>query len=93
MREVVKPPLYFSWRVEHGMPYLVNFYLKPSNRTFANALAAIRYVRQYFKELGFTHLLMNTMVEDTRIEKAVTHHFRVKPYGEADGHKFYLVEV
>lgn len=93
MIEVYQPPLYFAWRMEHDMPYLVHFYITKAARSFKKAIWAIQYTREYFRFLGFSLILMNVRAEDARVRKLVEHHFRVKPYGQADGHQFYLVEV
>lgn len=93
MIEVLDPPLYFAWRWEHGFPYVVHFYVAEEARTFAVARHSVLQLRKYFQERGFRRVYLNARLEDVRIQKAIQHHFRVKPYGEADGHVFYLVEV
>lgn len=93
MIEWLDPPLYFAWRWEHGMPYVVHFYVAKDYRSYRTAVQAITQMKEYFQIRGFKHILMNARLEDTKIQKAIEHHFRVKPYGQADGHQFYLVEV
>lgn len=93
MIEVWDPPLYFAWRIEHGLPYVVHFYVAKSSRSFTAMLKSIRFVRTYFKDRGFDRVLINARKHEAQIQKVIEHHFRVKPYGEADGHQFYLLEV
>lgn len=93
MIECFEPPLYFAWRWEHGMPYVVHFYVTKNERSVTTALWSINKMKVYFQTRGFHHIMMNARIEDVGIQKAIEHHFNVKPYGQADGHQFYLVEV
>lgn len=93
MIEVFQPPVYFAWRFENGLPYVIHFYVRRTIRSFPTALKAIREMRRYFRERGMNRILMNARSEEPRIQKAIEHHFRVKPYAQADGHHFYFVEV
>lgn len=75
------------------MPYVVHFYVAKEARSFKTALWSINQLKKYFQQRGFKYIMMNARSEDVGIQKAIEHHFRVKPYGQADGHQFYLVEV
>ena len=93
MIEVFDPPLYFAWRWEQNLPYVVHFYVAKQARSFVASLACVKQLRAYFAELGFHRILLNARCEEPRIQRAIEHHFKVRSYGAADAHKFYLVEV
>lgn len=93
MIEVFHWPLYFAWRWEHGFPYVVHYYISKDARSLATARSCGKWFKEYFRQRGFTHLLLNARLEDDRIQKAIEYYFKAEPYGDADQHKFYLVEV
>lgn len=93
MTEIFDPPLYFAWSIQNGLPYVKHFYVQETARTWRTSLRAAQRLREYFKALGATYIYMNAMCSDTRVQKAIEWFFKVKPYSEAEDHKFYLVEV
>jgi hypothetical protein len=93
MTEIFEPPLYFAWNYSNGLPHVVHFYVQESARSWRTSLKAARRLREYFRDLGATYFYMNAMCADKRVQKAIEWFFKVKPYSEAEDHKFYLVEV
>lgn len=93
MIEIFEPPLYFAWDYSNGLPHVVHFYVQTAHRTPDVARNAAKRLREYFRNLGATYIYMNAMCADKRVQKAIEWFFKVKPYSEAEGHKFYLVEV
>lgn len=93
MIEVFDPPLYFAWRWERGLPYVVHFYITRAARSLRMARWAMGRLRNYFKRRGLRTLLMNARSGEPRVQHAIEYYFKTKAYAEADEHKFYLVEV
>lgn len=93
MTEVFEPPLYFAWEMKNGLPYLQHVYVQKAHRSIATTRAIYRRLKSYFHDLGATHILMNAMCTDKRAQRIIEYFCKVKPYSEADDHKFYMVEV
>ena len=93
MTEVFRKPLYFVWRWEQGFPYVVHFYVMKAYRSVKVARICARRLKKYFAQKGFRRIMINARSSDIKIQKAIEYYFKTKPYGEADEHKFYVVEV
>lgn len=93
MTTISTDQFFFSWRVEHGMPHVVHFYVKCAARNFQTSSQCARFMVKYFKLRGNKRIMLNTLLRRPYLSKIVEWFFRVKPYTTQDGHNFYLVEV
>lgn len=93
MTTISTDKFFFSWRTEHGIPHVTNFYVRCNCRSFTESGSCARFMLNYFKIRGVKRIMMNTILRRPYLSKIVEYFFKVKPYATQDGHNFYLVEV
>lgn len=84
---------FFSFRLEHNLPYLVHLCVKKESRSPAFLWKMARYFKEIVRGYGYNKALMNTPKDDIYLSRLVSRYFKTRPYGEDEKVKFYLVEV
>ena len=85
---------FFSYRMEHGYPYITHFYIDKDKRNHLTALKLLKDFKEKIKEEGYTAFIVEVLEEKQYLSRLVMWlNRRRKPYAEVDGNKYYLVGV
>lgn len=84
---------FFSFRLEHDLPYLVHLCVKKEYRSPSFIWKMAMYFKEIVKLYGYNKALMNTPKGDNYLSQLVSRYFKVRPYAANNEVQFYLVEV
>lgn len=83
---------FFSYRMLHGFPYLVHFWVDKSKRSPGNFYKMVKQYKDLIRSKGFTHTIINAP-ESGYITQFVEGYVNRKPYSRQHGQNYYLVGV
>ncbi len=85
---------FFSWRIEHGVPFISHFYIDVEKRDGHNAITLYHKFRDMIREQGYDRFIAEVLpgkeVFNKFIKTCLGCH---KPYATANGCDYYLIEV
>lgn len=84
---------FFSFRMEHNLPYLVHLCVKRENRSPKVLWRMARYLKNVIRAFGYTKAIINTPKGENYLSRLVSRYFKVRPYADDGVVQFYLVEV
>ena len=84
---------FFSYRMEHGYPFLTHFYVDKNKRSTRNALSLYRLFKQQIISEGHKAFIAEVMNKKAYLEKFIKWLGRRKHYAEANNSKYYLIGV
>lgn len=83
---------FYTYKIEHEVfPHLKHFCVTRDSRNGKIARELIKDFRQRLKAQGYRKAIVHA--KDESLEKIIGWFFRVKPYREENGHKFFIAEV
>jgi hypothetical protein len=82
---------FFGYRMEHDYPSLKHFCLDRKHRGLGNACKLMREYLNTIKKVGYNKSFFSA--GDKTLIKLLEWYFKMKPYTEKDGIKFYFQEV
>lgn len=85
---------FFSYRIEHGYPFLSHFYVDKDKRCSRNALILYRLFKETIKSDGYISFIAEVMNKKEYLNRFVKWlSKRSKPYSTANDSEYYLVGV
>jgi len=84
---------FFTYKFEYELPNVVHFCVKPKYRGCKKAVELVKYLKTIVKKEGLKQIIFHAVCDKKYISKLIEGYFKVKPYAEQDGNKFYIVEV
>ena len=85
---------FFSYRIEHGYPFLSHFYVDTDKRTPRNALSLYGLFKKTIKSNGYSAFIASAMNEKKYLSRFIRYlSKRKKPYAIKSNCEYYLVGV
>lgn len=84
---------FYSIRMEHGIPYLVNFCISRSARCHSKAVRLARAFKNTIRSFGFYKAIFGIRKDNDYLKQIASRYFRAVPYSADDELQFYLMEV
>jgi len=87
---------FFSWRIEHGYPYMTHFYVYKDKRNLTNGVRLYRKFTDTIIKEGYAHFIAEVVPEFAGKTFGIFIRKRLKckePYAKVGNNEYYLIGV